>query len=322
MARIVEVPAIPLIVNAFATLAVLAAGGMCGCAKDSVTPPLTPTDAALETAGMADTAPADAGPGDILVPPTPDATTATCDRSGRWLVAQRVLATALGQGQAAHNWFYYEVAQTGAALTVTKGLHCGFEVVGKGAFAASVDSMPAWPAFLTKNTSTGRTGTASTAAGGCAVTFAREYVVRGATVAAYANPAVPLPTAAQKAEGATPGWEDWDQDGNPGLSYKVTSLVSGTLYVCQRDYTEYAGTIAAGADKWMLAVKYGSEQSVLGRSPGSSELLETPSAPSSDPAQHRVWFQRLAAGQAVGDDAAICAEVRSLARTLVPEAHD
>src|SRR5262245_51578192 len=108
MARFVEIPAIPLAANAFAAWAVLAAGGLCGCARDSVTAPLAPLDAALETAGTADTAPAgnDAGPGDVLVPPADvagDATRATCDLSGRWLVAQRVLATALGQGQAAHN---------------------------------------------------------------------------------------------------------------------------------------------------------------------------------------------------------------------------
>jgi hypothetical protein len=290
------------------------------CSEDKVTPPpIGLPDAGTPDAGTLDTS--STPDGAAVVTPPSDAG-GGCDLSGRWLVSQRVLATAIGQEQAAHNWFYYEVSQVGGTLLVTKGLHCGFEVKAKSGLAASVDSMSSWPAFLTHNTSTRRTGEISATGATCQVSFAREYVVRGATVTAYGDLAVPLPTMAQKAEGATPGWEDWDADGNPGVSYSVTSLVSGTLYVCQRDWTEYGGAIAAGANKWMLGVKYGSEQNVLGRSAGSSPLLETPSSPSSDPTQHRVWFQRLSADQAVGDDAAICAQVRTLARTLVPEAQD
>jgi hypothetical protein len=307
-----------------------------GCSKDAVTPAPSGVVAEDAAAGLPDAGGRgedpgnDASPGDHTgVPATPpdggpgQDVPSGCDLSGRWLVTQRVVATALGQEQAAHNWFYYEVGQSGDALVVTKGLHCGFEVVAKTGLAASVDSMAAWPAFLTHNTSTGRTGQVTATGATCQVSFAREYVVRGATVARYVNPAVPLPSAAEKAEGASAGWEDWDGDGNPGVSYKVNAgIVRGTLYVCQRDWTEYGGSIGAGASKWMLGVKYGAEQQALGRQAGSSQLLETPSAPSSDPTQHRVWFHRLNAGQVVGDDAALCAQVRTLARTLLPEAHD
>src|SRR5258708_32288280 len=42
-----------------------------------------------------------------------------CDLNGRWLVASRVLADALGQKQASHNWFYYEIRQDADQVTVT-----------------------------------------------------------------------------------------------------------------------------------------------------------------------------------------------------------
>src|SRR5450432_1472637 len=72
------------------------------------------------------------GGGDGAVAPSLEAgtpTSASCDMNGRWLVAQRVLADAIGQKQASHNWFYYEINQSGDQVTVTRGLQCGFEVV-------------------------------------------------------------------------------------------------------------------------------------------------------------------------------------------------
>lgn len=246
-----------------------------------------------------------------------------CNLEGRWLVAQRVLATAIGQDQAAHNWFYYEIRQgSGGALTVAKGLHCGFEVVKKTGLAASVDSSQAWPAFLAHNSSAGRKGTFVKEGAGCHLKLDKEYVVRGATVPHYLDPAVKLPDKAAKADGANPGWEDWDGDGNPGISLKVTStLASGTLYACQRDWTVYDGAVTGGP-KFKVSITFGSEQIPLGRSEGSASALESSSSPSSAAAQHYAWFHRLDAGQAVGTDAEICAAIRTLKNQLVPEAND
>ena len=62
-------------------------------------------------------------------------------------------------------------------------------------------------------------------------------------MAAYLDPVRKLPDRTMMAERrGTPGWEDWDGDGNPGISLKVSSpLASGTLYTCQRDWTVYDG---------------------------------------------------------------------------------
>lgn len=246
---------------------------------------------------------------------------ADCDLTGRWLVAQRVLAVAIGQEQAAMSWFYWEVAQQGTEVVVRKGLHCGFAVVKKTALAATVDSSAAWPALLMRNRSDGRRGRFVAEGAGCRLSLEREVVVRGATLPHYRDAAGPLPGRAEKAEGGRPGWEDWDGDGQPGISLKVTSsLASGTLYTCQRDFTVYQGSVAARATKLKVAVTYGGEQVPLGRSAGSAQAIESGSSPSSDPAQHFAILHRLGPDQATGDDTAICAAVRTLRDSLAPEA--
>jgi hypothetical protein len=269
--------------------------------------------------------PLDASPS-LDVPPPPIASSgggdAGCDLAGRWLIAQRVLATAIGQQQAAHSWFYYEIEQHGDALRVTRGLHCGFDVVAKTSLAASVNASAAWPALLVHDSSTGRAGTFTREGAGCRLVLDKEYVVRGATVAQYQDPARKLPDRTQPATATTAGWEDWDGDGNPGISLQVSSpLAGGTLYTCQRDWTRYEGITPAGAVKLQVPISYGGEQVALGRSPGSAQAIESSSTPSSDPTQHYAWLHRLEAGQAEGSDAEICAAVRRLKDSLLPEAN-
>jgi hypothetical protein len=255
------------------------------------------------------------------LPMSPTVQDPECNLNGRWLVAQRVLATALNEDQASHNWFYLDVRHEGAAVRILRGLHCGFEVVPKTNLAAAVDSSRAWPSFLTHDSSAGRTGTFVKVGNSCHLALNKEYVVRGATVAYYADPTTTLPNANQQASGSTPGWEDWDNDGNPGISLQVRSpLASGTLYVAQRDWTIYDGTTALQPAKFKVSITFGTEQSALGRSAGSSQTLETTASPSSDASQHYAWFHTLDSTQATGSDEDICAAVRSLKDTLVAEA--
>jgi hypothetical protein len=296
------------------------------CAPDTVDPAGVTPDAGPD-AGLtsADTgalpdgnfAPMTVGPPTGKPPRDP-----SCDLNGRWLVAQRELASALGQEQVAHNWFYFEVRHEDADVVLTRGLHCGFEVLKRSALSASVDSSAAWPAFLARNSSTGRRGTFVKEGSGCRLTLQREYTVRGATVSHYSNPAIKLPSRTERAEGQTPGWEDWDNDGNPGISLVVTSaLAGGTLYTCQRDWTEYNG-LTQVPPKLKVAITYGAEQIPLGRSAGAPQVIESTSAPSSDSSQHYAWWHRLPDGAATGSDAEICAAVRSMKNQLVPEAND
>src|SRR5262245_1470795 len=100
------------------------------CASDTVEPG-APADAGPEAGALADAAAP--GPHPRPLPPAshPPPTgkppqDPACDLNGRWLVAQRELATAIGQDQVAHNWFYYEIRHEGADVVVTRGLHCGY----------------------------------------------------------------------------------------------------------------------------------------------------------------------------------------------------
>jgi hypothetical protein len=247
------------------------------------------------------------------------ATSSACDLNGRWLVAQRTVATAIGQQQAAHNWFYYELRQDGDQVTVTKGLHCGYEVVALTFLAVNVDSHTSWPAFLSKNSSSGRRGSFSSSGGSCSFALDKEYVARALTLPYYLDPSKPLPNKGDPgASGSTPGWEDWDGDGKPGITLDISGGASGQLAVVQRDWTSYAGTVPAGAKVWKAAVTWGSEQHALW---STSSLLEASSSPDSDATLHYVYFAKLDPDQATGDDAAKCAAVRALYKTLTPEAN-
>jgi hypothetical protein len=306
----------------------LAAASPLACAPDSVAPGYYAAEEAGTTfevvsghpvgldATIADDAPGDFdddAPFEAGTPASPQ-----CDMNGRWLVAQRVLADALGQTQASHNWFYYEIVQNGDALVVTRGLHCGYEVVAVTALGANVNSEACWPDFLQYDSDTGRTGTMDVTASGCQLSLEKRYTVRGASVSYYEDPSTTLPTKAEKASGSTPGWISWCGANNPGITLIVTGAASGDLYCVQRDWTEYSGAVDAGATTFEVPVTWGSDQDALGYS--GSSLITMQDEPDSDPSQAYVWFAKLDASQVAGSDAEICATVRSLVPTLVPDA--
>ena len=172
-----------------------------------------------------------------------------CDLRGRWLVSQRYVAEALSEKQGSHSWFYLEVRQEGASITVQKGLHCGYNVTPITALGGKVDLSAAWPSFLAKNSSTGRRGTFVKSGSVCKLKLDREFTPRGVTLPHYLDPAVALPTSSQAAQGAAPGWEDWDGDGNPGVTLNVSGLASGQIYSAQRERTAYEGDVPFSADE-------------------------------------------------------------------------
>jgi hypothetical protein len=241
-----------------------------------------------------------------------------CDLNGRWLVAQRVLAAALGQSQASHNWFYYELRQDADQLTVTRGLHCGYEVVHVSPLGADVSSQGDWPALLMHDSDTGRKGTVEASSSGCQVAVEKRYTVRGATLPFYEDPSQALPTPSQQATGTSPGWEDWNGDGHPGITLVVSGAATGSLYLSQRDWNQFSGSVAFDATSFQLSVTWNTEQGVLGYD--GSELITESAEPDPDATQHYVDFVRLAPSQATGSDTAICAAVRSLVPTLAPDA--
>jgi hypothetical protein len=246
-----------------------------------------------------------------------------CDLTGAWIATNREVTTGLGAVEAAHNWFYLEIAQTGSAFTVTHGLLCGANVRGVSAVSANVDYPKTWPALIVHDVQTGHKGTSAPASSSqCRVDFDQFYVVMGATVPFYEDPSQPLPTLSQQASGGAPGWEDWDMDGNPSFTMNVTGLATGQIYEVNRRHCHWSGTIAASAPAFQLADDWDTEQSLLGYS-GSSLLTEaTSGAKDSDPSEHFVGFARLTAAQAAGSDTTVCATVRSLAPTLTPTANN
>jgi hypothetical protein len=243
-----------------------------------------------------------------------------CDLTGRWLVVIRMVTDALGTMSASHEWFYDELTQSGTQVSVSKGLHCGKDFRGLSAVSGNADFHKVWPAMMAKSSDTGRKGVSDATSSGCQVSLEKRYEVIAVTVPYYLDPSHPLPPASQQAAGGTPGWEDWDQDGQPGYTLTVSGLATGQLYMADRTWTMMSGTIAASASSFDLAVDWGDEQDVLGLN-GPAILMETATATKdSDASQHFATFVRLTDTQATGDDTSVCSAIRSLAPSAAPKA--
>ena len=243
-----------------------------------------------------------------------------CDLTGRWLVALRSVTDALGTSQAAHEWYYYEIAQSGAQATISKGLVCGKNVRALSAASGNSDFPKAWPAMMANLSDTGRKGTSMPTSGGCQVSLEEKYEVMSATESYYVDPSTELPTVSQQASGSMPGWQDWDQDGQPGYTMSITGLASGQIYMVARTRYALSGAIAASTSSFNLAVDWSSEQDVLGVN-GPPILSETSAAvKDSDASQHFATFVQLMDSQATGSDDSICSAIRSLAPSLAPKA--
>jgi hypothetical protein len=277
-----------------------------------------------ETAGvpamqpMAAGAAGEAGPAPMVDSGMPPASAGPCDMTGRWLGTVHYVTDALGQLQYSHTYLYYEIQQTGSAFTVSKGLHCGDDALGAGDFAATVDLRGSWPGTMARVQHMGRAGASEEVSGGCQVSFDKWYTVRGATLPHYLDPSTTLPTAEEPASDSTPGWEDWDMDGNPGVTGVISGVVSGKIFTAPRQWTQISGTVADVTSLIRLPLMWDQEQNVM--SVDGSPLLTSTAVRAADAALHFTQFARLQDGEAVGDDAAICAAIVQLAPTLTSEA--
>lgn len=290
----------------------------------------SPADAGAGTSGHASAptlpTPADrpsngaSGAGAVTKPPATSAssTPSSCDMSGRWLSTAHYVTDALGQLQYSYSYMYYEIEQKADVFTITRGLQCGTAAVGAGAFAASVDFRSSWASALAKVSFRGRKGTSTQAAGGCKVELEKWYTVLGATLPHYLDPTVPLPTANDRATGATPGWEDWDGDGQPGITGVISGVVSGRVFAAPRAWTALSGTVPALGSRFQLPMQWDQEANVMAVE--GSPLLAAEVARAADPKLHFSEFARLQPDQATGDDAAICQSIVALAPSLTPTA--
>jgi hypothetical protein len=257
-----------------------------------------------------------------------------CDITGKWIATQRTLNEALGGVvlQSGHAWTYWEFEQHDTQAVVKKLLQCGEEIKdrstsGLGAQVSSTQAL--WDGLTRNNKVLDEKASYAPVPGSkqCQLHIDKIPVVRGATFPYFsafdANGFVhPIEDAVQQAQGSTPGWEDWDNDGHPGVTYHVSGIATGDLYMVQRDLVEYNGTTDKHSDKFKLAVQRLHEQRVIDQNPATLPSADV--TPSSDPAEHFIWFARVDGISqwdlpANADDLKICAKMRALKDQLIPE---
>jgi hypothetical protein len=257
-----------------------------------------------------------------------------CDLTGKWIATQRSLQDAVGGMvvQSGHSWSYWEFEQRNSQAVVKKVLQCGEEVkdhsvTGLGTQVTSTQAL--WDGMTLNNKVLDGKATYGPVPGSeqCQLQIDKCAVVRGATFSYFSAFGAggfthPFDETMQTAQGSTPGSEDWDNDGNPGVTYHVSGIANGDIYMAQRDLAEYKGTTDKRSDKFRLWVTRLHEQQVLGQNPATLPSADV--TPSADPEEHFIWFARvdglprwdLAAN---ADDLAICTKMRALKDQLIPE---
>jgi hypothetical protein len=230
--------------------------------------------------------------------PTPSS--GDCDLTGVWIARLTTFSrdAETYSVQTASNWFYYELEQSGRDVTVVKGLDCGLRMSG----SADVTLTHATTrALIHPNDQAGRRGKFYKDSGHCAFRFERFYSTRGLPRATYLpadtshDPALsslemPLPT-----EQVPSGAEDWDEDGQPGITLNVAQ--AGARDVVQRDWNEFwtdeTTTVPLRADEFVARADFDSEESILSTSGGFEAPLRTTTTPATD-MRHRILFRRVA----------------------------
>lgn len=251
---------------------------------------------------------------------------ASCDLSGLWIGRMNTESMALGVPQYANNWYYYEFAQQGDLLTVSRHIDCGIEVRG----SVRVVLAPATSAALTKhNVQTSRKATVRAHGDGtCDLSMEKFWSVRGVDEQRYLpSPRVadvsltslrasnPLPPAKSPELS-----EDWDGDDKPGITWVVTGIVAGTRATAQRDWTRYFTapgypiTAASDFGDQVIRAEFDGEEVVYEADLGLNQLSQPVSA-----AEHTLTLRFL--GRAAGDaraeavlgvdDSSTCANIRS-----------
>jgi hypothetical protein len=281
------------------------------------TPPSATTPSWVSSGAGASKPPQSAG--EASTPPSPaNGGGAPCDLTGDWLMTLHKTTDGLGNLQTINNIFYYQIDQQAGAFVVSKSLLCGTSAVGGGAFAVMVDYQAAAAGVMGRVSHNGRKGTSRHDGDACQLQFEKQYTVAGATLPYYLDPSTTLPTADQMATDGNPGWEDWDGDGNPGITGVCSGTVNGRLYTAARDWVTLAGTVPSVESTFTLSMEWDQEQNVMAIE--GSPFLGTEAVRAADPSLHFAQFARLSAEQAAGDAAALCMRLVELAPQLTPEA--
>jgi hypothetical protein len=239
----------------------------------------------------------------------PTAQDPECDSSGVWIARLTTFSrdSVFNSVQTASNWFYYELAQAGREVVVTRSLDCGMQVSGSADVTINAATTRA---LLHRNDQAGRKGEFYKDADHCTFRLARFYSTRGAARATYLpddlahSPELDALAPALPTEAMPAGAEDWDGDGSLGLAFNVAGL--GARHVVQRDWNEYSSVgdpstpIAFHANELVAAASFDSEEHILAVSGGLGALLRAGATPANG-MRHRIAFRRL--GRDVDDPA-------------------
>jgi hypothetical protein len=282
------------------------AGSTNASASTSNTSPTSTSTMAIATAGS----------GSAGSQPTNSNGAASCDLSGSWLFTMHKTTDGLGNLQYIHTYLYYEIQQQADSFTVKKSLFCGMDVIGGGDFAVTVTYDAAIAGIMKNVSHNGRTGSSVATSGGCKVDFAKQYTVVGATLPYYLDPSTTLPTADDMAGGGKPGWEDWDSDGNPGVTGVCAGTVTGKIYTAAREWSTMTGVVPNVASVFELPLDWDEEPNVMAFD--GSPFLGSSAVRAADASLHFVQFARLQPNQVSGDDAALCKSLVALGPTLTP----
>jgi len=183
-----------------------------------------------------------------------------CDMTGYWMSRETDFSIddVVSQVQTSTNWYIYKFLQTGSTFVVENSLFCGVQVSGSVDVALSDGGVRG---MLYRNPQNGigpqpqRTGRFEVRGDGCAFSMDRVYAVRGAEERFLPTtyvPPPPLPSLpplpfednpehdpsrpfGQNTAGAT----DDDGDGQPGLVFVLSGILTGRRNVAQRDWKEF-----------------------------------------------------------------------------------
>lgn len=181
-----------------------------------------------------------------------------CDLNGIWIGRQNTESLALfDTSQFANNWYYLELAQHGEDVIVTRHFDCGIEVQGTVLVELAPDTTRA---LMMHNSQVGRRGRFSKQPDGtCSFEMETFWSVRGVSEETYVPKPRNTDTAISQLDTKLPSkaevaaTQDWDGDGQYGVTWQVSGIVKGARYSSQRDWTRWfsaPGYLVQAADNF------------------------------------------------------------------------
>jgi hypothetical protein len=243
-----------------------------------------------------------------------------CDLTGHWAVEKVTVSAAVGINVQAttRNHMYYHIVQDGEDFEIVDSLDCNL-AVDAPVLNVTIGSQTREALRCLVN-SNGRTGTSSVNEEQCEIHFETHYTVRGLSpmeywldddwatetmeAAAPTKDAPAMPNCSCDMQSCecddtgrhdpgtdTPGWEDWERDGTPGITLRPGN---SRWHVHMRDWDRFLGSTAQGSDEapldeLELEVEWWNAQGLMAYTEGSIVVEEAPDLT----ADHHVTLKRL-----------------------------